>query len=294
MENKQKNNKVLVDNLNNGYRYIDTDDALKFYEYRIRYLDQMLRNLSREYGLSYELENNPIDDHIVIRLSRRGSQFVHRITVKELKDTDIETLLDRLVLDINKWIGLEVNDHHNDILDALRYATNAIHGLGLKEDNNMGTNYSNYERGTRSGHGFIGKAFGIRTITRLEITNVVFNDPATIVFWSDGTKIVVKCGEDDVYDPEKGMAMAIAKRALGNQGNYYEVFKEWLPVKGTAIKEPEVVNDIDTCKPVKKIDISLNEYCVKNNITKNKAYGMIKRGELEAFKDRKGKWRITI
>ena len=35
------------------------------------------------------------------------------------------------------------------------------------------------------------------------ITNVIFNDPATIVFWSDGTKTVVKCCEDDIFDEEK-------------------------------------------------------------------------------------------
>lgn len=58
------------------------------------------------------------------------------------------------------------------------------------------------------------------------IKKVIFNDPATIVFWSDGTKTVVKC-HDEVFDPEKGLAMAISKKALGNQGNYFNVFKKW-------------------------------------------------------------------
>lgn len=61
-----------------------------------------------------------------------------------------------------------------------------------------------------------------------EITNVIFNDPATIVFWNDGTKTVVKA-ENEPFDPEKGLAMAIAKKALGNKGNYYNEFKKWLP-----------------------------------------------------------------
>ena len=60
------------------------------------------------------------------------------------------------------------------------------------------------------------------------IKKVIFNSPATIVFWSDGSKTVVKAHNDD-YDPEKGLAMAIAKKALGNEGNYYNVFKKWLP-----------------------------------------------------------------
>lgn len=61
------------------------------------------------------------------------------------------------------------------------------------------------------------------------IEKVIFHDPATIVFWEDGTKTVVKCGENDIFDPEKGLAMAIAKKALGNEGNYYNAIKKWLP-----------------------------------------------------------------
>lgn len=61
------------------------------------------------------------------------------------------------------------------------------------------------------------------------VKKVIFNDPATIVLWSDGTKTVVKCQDGDVFDPEKGLAMAISKKALGNKGNFNEVFKKWLP-----------------------------------------------------------------
>lgn len=60
------------------------------------------------------------------------------------------------------------------------------------------------------------------------IKKVKFNPPATIVFWTDNTKTVVKCNGED-YDPEKGLAMCISKKFLGDKGNYYEVFKKWLP-----------------------------------------------------------------
>lgn len=62
-----------------------------------------------------------------------------------------------------------------------------------------------------------------------EIKKVIFNDPATIVFWSNGEKTVVKCQEEDIFDPEKGLAMAITKMALGNHGNYFNEIKKWLP-----------------------------------------------------------------
>lgn len=58
------------------------------------------------------------------------------------------------------------------------------------------------------------------------IKRVIFNNPATFVFWKDGTKTVVKC-EGEEFDEEKGLAMAISKRALGNTGRYYDTFKNW-------------------------------------------------------------------
>lgn len=63
----------------------------------------------------------------------------------------------------------------------------------------------------------------------VEIKKVIFNNPAIIVFWSDGKKTVVKCAGDEAFDEEKGLAMAISKRVLGNKGNYYNEFKKWLP-----------------------------------------------------------------
>lgn len=62
----------------------------------------------------------------------------------------------------------------------------------------------------------------------LHIEKVIFNPKATIVFWSDHTKTIVKVGEDDKRDDEKGLAMAISKKFLGNKGNYYNEFRKWL------------------------------------------------------------------
>ena len=59
------------------------------------------------------------------------------------------------------------------------------------------------------------------------IKDVIFNDPATIVFWSDGDKTIVKA-TDEEFDKEKGLAMAIAKKLYGyNKGNYYNIFKHY-------------------------------------------------------------------
>ena len=63
--------------------------------------------------------------------------------------------------------------------------------------------------------------------TLSNIKKVVFNDPATVILWDDGTKTVVKAHNEE-YDPEKGFAIAITKKALGNKGNYYEIIKKWV------------------------------------------------------------------
>ena len=62
---------------------------------------------------------------------------------------------------------------------------------------------------------------------KFEIKDVIFNNPATIVFWTDGTKTVVKA-ENEEFDPEKGLAMAISKRAFGGKYDYYDTFKKYV------------------------------------------------------------------
>jgi hypothetical protein len=88
------------------------------------------------------------------------------------------------------------------------------------------------------------------------IKNVIYHDPATIVYWCDCTKTVVKCSENDIYDPEKGLAMAIAKKVFGNEGNYYNQFKKWLPKEDTNTS----VNPTDEqIEHIKKSDVITNK-----------------------------------
>ena len=60
----------------------------------------------------------------------------------------------------------------------------------------------------------------------VEIKKVKFSGPATIVFWADGSKTVVKCQEGDTFDPEKGLALCFMKKVLGNKsGAFNKVLK---------------------------------------------------------------------
>lgn len=66
------------------------------------------------------------------------------------------------------------------------------------------------------------------------IEKVIFNPPATIVFWKDGSKTVVKA-QGDVFNPETGLAMAISRHYLCNVcglERYDGVFNRYLPKDG--------------------------------------------------------------
>ena len=53
-------------------------------------------------------------------------------------------------------------------------------------------------------------------------TKCIFDGPATIVFWDDGTKTVVKCQkeDEDEYSEEAGVALCFMKKILGNESNF--------------------------------------------------------------------------
>lgn len=89
-----------------------------------------------------------------------------------------------------------------------------------------------YEDGAADVLKCAGPAF-IKEFKRIQktagIERVVFNDPATVVFWTDGSKTVVKAQDGEPFDPEKGLAMAIVKKMYGNTGSYNELFKKFCP-----------------------------------------------------------------
>lgn len=55
-----------------------------------------------------------------------------------------------------------------------------------------------------------------------EVREIRYNGPATIVFWEDNTKTVVKVQPgEEYYDPDKAFAMAVCKKLFGNKFNRY-------------------------------------------------------------------------
>lgn len=61
------------------------------------------------------------------------------------------------------------------------------------------------------------------------IKEVMYAEPATIVFWSDGTKTVSKCHGADVYSPEAGLAICCLKKLVGAT-NVKMLINDWTPI----------------------------------------------------------------
>lgn len=90
----------------------------------------------------------------------------------------------------------------------------------------------------------------------VRIRKVIFSGPATIVFWNDGDKTVVKCTKGDHLNYEMGIAMCTLKKLFGNSYlDFKKDLKKWAPEEK---KDPEakpwhiIVNTEDSEKIAKK------------------------------------------
>lgn len=69
------------------------------------------------------------------------------------------------------------------------------------------------------------------TATAQPYDKLILNPPATIIIWNDGTKTVVKCAADELYNPEKGVALCFLKK------EHPEIYRKILKDAGDAFEE---------------------------------------------------------
>ena len=76
--------------------------------------------------------------------------------------------------------------------------------------------------------------------SKLRVKNIVFNNPATIVFWEDGTKTVVKCAEGEQFNKYVGFCAAVTKKVFGNNNRVIKLveagYEQEKPLKKTSKK----------------------------------------------------------
>lgn len=83
--------------------------------------------------------------------------------------------------------------------------------------------------------------------------NVIFNGPATIVYWNDDTKTVVKCQPGDTFSAETGLTTAMLKKYMGNDNTFNRIINYWLKRTGhynPALPAPEIPALPDAAPPM--------------------------------------------
>lgn len=89
------------------------------------------------------------------------------------------------------------------------------------------------------------------------IKKVIFNNPATIVFWEDGTKTVAKCSKDDTFSEYAGLSMCITKKLLGS--NFKKEMNKWCNKPDTVEKKSS--DSIDFSKALDAADNAFRMLC---------------------------------
>ena len=120
-------------------------------------------------------------------------------------------------------------------------------------------------------------------LVKPEIEKVIFSGPCTIVMWSDGDKTIVRC-ENENFDKEKGLAMAIVKKFLGtnkNKSDYFDIFKEFIP------------EEKEETKSFKKF-YTVKEVAIKERVTVDKIRKRIKEGLYPGAIKQSGAWLIPL
>lgn len=165
-------------------------------------------------------------------------EYTFDITIKMIDRDSIDIAVENLIRAEKIAVGPDFysGDYvliFGSAVGSCYFPTGAIHGIDIRYVRDIVPTKIVLARRTskpvyhgiprRSGRYPLGKQDSIK--------DVIFNNPATIVYWVDGTKTVVKA-HNEKFDQEKGLAMAICKRFLGSNksgSNFNNIFKKWLP-----------------------------------------------------------------
>lgn len=104
----------------------------------------------------------------------------------------------------------------------------------------------------------------------LQVRDVIFNPPATIVFWEDGMKTVVKCSKDDAYDPERGLELAFLKRVLGSGSALRKLIRDWVEPEKELHKKPK--DCVSHTPPLTSYVKTLYADTIGNGVVKTEMY----------------------
>lgn len=70
------------------------------------------------------------------------------------------------------------------------------------------------------------------------VKEIIYHDAATIVYWTDGTKTVVKCNKNDEYSEYSGFVAAVAKKMYGGANAINRLIDSKKTICGNGLGQP--------------------------------------------------------
>lgn len=180
----------------------------------------------------------PFDDVAINKVTKEGHNFIVYLCTPIGYAHSVGTSVD-----ISRELVLDAYGYRHGADDYLKHFI-LSHVEACHNSKNCNVHYSAYKHtmsrdatdALSTGVARLNETFGAffsrkdAAMPSKTIKKVIFNPPATVVLWEDGSKTVVKVNhEDELFDKEKGLAMAIAKHFLGNDcSSYYDEFRKWV------------------------------------------------------------------
>ena len=162
-----------------------------------------------------------------ISRSSKCSILSNEIVVKGEIDDRFRPSYDKIVSNITAKFIRDVSK------SSVYLASKFIHNWGIDKYSSLYSNVDTDDKDSDMNTGLAIKTFGndfkafvvgadVRTHYDLpDIKKIIFNDPATIVYWVDGSKTVVKTADGETFNKEIGLAMAISKKFMEMHGIAY-------------------------------------------------------------------------
>lgn len=91
----------------------------------------------------------------------------------------------------------------------------------------------------------------------LNVARIIFSPPATIVFWKDGTKTVVKCADGEPFSEYNGFAAALLKKVFGSNSAVKKIIQRKKQYAAPAKANSNSAKDADLERRFKEL---VNEY----------------------------------
>lgn len=239
------------DTLDDYLVWNDNSTQSQYYSYESKTIDPLLDIIKREYtscdNRTKENANKTKESSTMknVLFLAPGYAYAKSVISNQSKELDLKKIPYNASTDYNN-LYIQTDNVRVEMIytDPIKYVPNLFKNrdavFGKKEllDKAVNTFYTiRIPRANMSLSAYIAKAHAQdkvepeKTVETYipEIKNVYFNNPMTVVMWEDGTKTMIRCQEGDVYSPESGLALCIAKKSLGNMPNFNNVFKKWIP-----------------------------------------------------------------